>query len=395
MKLLLVSLFKRAVFALPLLAVAFAGQARATTYYLSITGSDSYSGSFASPWSSINRAMLTMTSNDDLQLRGGTYYYPTIQKISKGGTSARWMSIGSYNGERAVLDFSTQPRVLFSSTQYAGLGIEAQYLYLYNLTVQYSWAGHGISGNSSNVTVQGCEVYYCGGAGITFAHPNYNTTKDRLDNITIQSCKVSRCVQANNPGSPTYHSAWRTSNGGWPYALGVSTGNNAKILSCSSWENYGEGMTLLRCAGAGIDFSNNWAATNWGTNLYLDNVYGSQATYARVAYNLTNNSNGSAYANFKRNGNNAAGITVAQEDYGSRTTGSFWIQLNQNQVQNSGNGFVLAEYTSPVSYIQMYGNKALTSTYNGYLQNSGNTNITWSTNYVNSTATTGSQPYGK
>jgi hypothetical protein len=390
-------LLQQAATTLLLFLMALAGQAFATTYYLSPSnGSDgSGNGSFSAPWSSINKAMSVMTSNDDLQLRGGVYYYATIQRISRGGNSSHWVNIGSYNGERAVLDFTNQPRVKFSTTEYTAVAIESPNVYLYNITVQNAYSCNGITNKDSNVTIQGCEVYNCGGSGIIATHRNYSSANDRIDNILIQSCKVNNCVLYNSSNGNPKEAGWRTNNGGWPFALGIATATNARIKSCSSWGNYGEGIVLLRCAGSGLDVSNNWASTNWSVNIYLDNVYGSQATYARVAFNSTDNASGSQYNDLRRSGVYANGISVSQENYGWLNTGSFWIELNQNQASNSGNGYTLAEYTSPVSYIRMYGNKANSSSFTGYVSNTGNTNITWSTNYVNGVGTTGSKPSGK
>jgi hypothetical protein len=339
--------------------------------------------------------MTKMTASDDLEARGGTYYYNTIQKVSKGGSSAHWLEIRAYNGEYPVFDFTGQPLVLFSTTEYTAIGVEKTYVKLTKLQVQNAFSCNGISGRASHFYVTGCKVLACGGSGLTASHVNFATTNDRIDDIWFNGCYVTNCVRYNSStGNPKWPD-WRIQNGYWPFALGIATATNARITYCSSWENFGEGIVMLRCAGAGLEVANNWAATNWSVNIYIDNTYGTAASYVRVAFNIADCKSGTAYADLYRGGNPAIGLEVAQEWYGSLTTGSFWIELNQNTSSNCSNGFNLGEFTTPINYIGVYGNSANTSKYSGFSANASNANISWSTNYVNGVGTTGSMPGGK
>src|ERR1051325_7473065 len=56
------------------LALASSVGVRATTYYVSTSGSDGNNGtSLSTPWRTINKAAQTMVAGDTVYIRGGTY----------------------------------------------------------------------------------------------------------------------------------------------------------------------------------------------------------------------------------------------------------------------------------------------------------------------------------
>ena len=77
--------------------------ARANTYYASPSGSDTNSGTLASPWKTLTNSLTKISAGDTLNLRSGTYYEGSITTSIKGTASAP-IVIQSYPGERAVID---------------------------------------------------------------------------------------------------------------------------------------------------------------------------------------------------------------------------------------------------------------------------------------------------
>ena len=84
------------------------GNASATTYYVSPTGSDSSSGTSSSPFKTIQKAADIVNPGDTVIVRDGTYTDTDgddfIVKISRSGTSSAWVTFKSENKWGAVLD---------------------------------------------------------------------------------------------------------------------------------------------------------------------------------------------------------------------------------------------------------------------------------------------------
>jgi hypothetical protein len=379
---------------------AAANQVAAATYYLATNGNDSpNNGSLSSPWYSINRAMQTMKAGDVLQVRGGRYYYNTMQTINKGG-SATWTQVVNYAGEYPILDYRNVP-LPFNPALPAGINISVSNVYVAGLRLENGYAISGIKSTGSNITIYGCAVYWFGGSGIWCQSPTYQTSNALVSNITIQSCTVQACVQTNNPANAgwIYVSEWRqkTPPGGWPFALGISNASSASILGNTVWENYGEGIDMLRCSGNNLNIKNNTSKDNFSINIYLDNVQGSSSRYVDVNSNTTNNTNSTTgiYANLKRSGYNAKGIVVETENYETLRIPSAYIAIQNNTANNSAIGYGVGQYT-PASYavhdVAIYNNAANGTTFNAFYAYSPTYNVYWTTNYINGVAKTGANP---
>jgi hypothetical protein len=382
-----------------LLALAAAtSEVAAATYYLATNGNDTpNNGSIGSPWYSINRAMQTMKAGDALQVRGGRYYYNTMQTINKGG-SATWTQVVNYPGEYPVLDYRNVP-LPYNPALPTAINITVSNVYVAGLRLENGYAISGISSTGSNITINGCAVYWFGGSGIWCKSPTYSTSNALVSNITIQSCTVQACVQTNNPANAgwVYKPEWRQNNGGWPFALGISNASSASIIGCSSWENYGEGIDLLRCSGNNLNVKNNWAKDNFSINIYIDNVLGSSSRYVDVNSNTADNTNSTSgiYANLKRSGYNAKGIVIETENYNSLRIPSAYIAIQNNTVSNCAIGYGIGQYTPsayPVHDVAVYNNRANATTFNAYYGYWPTYNVYWTTNYVNGVAYTGVNP---
>ena len=92
--------------------------ARAATYYVAPTGSDTAAGTMAAPFASWARAQTAATAGDTVYFRDGTYRYTAATStctsstatvdavvLSKSGTSTARINYWAYPGEHPVFDF--------------------------------------------------------------------------------------------------------------------------------------------------------------------------------------------------------------------------------------------------------------------------------------------------
>ena len=84
-------------------AVAFA-----QPWYVSATGSDSNTGTIASPFKSIEKAVSVVKAGETIYVRGGIYNLTATITLGKSGTASAGITLTSYPGEKPVLDFSGQ-----------------------------------------------------------------------------------------------------------------------------------------------------------------------------------------------------------------------------------------------------------------------------------------------
>jgi hypothetical protein len=87
--------------------VGFAMPAFGATYYMATNGSDSASGSQASPWKTLDASAAKLSAGDTLILRGGTYYERGIE-IDIQGSASSPITIRAMAGESPVIDGGSQ-----------------------------------------------------------------------------------------------------------------------------------------------------------------------------------------------------------------------------------------------------------------------------------------------
>jgi hypothetical protein len=120
--------------------------ARATTYYVATTGSDSAAGTQAAPFASWAKAQMAVVPGDTVYFRGGRYAYTdatstctsgtaTVDAVdlTKSGTSGNPIRYWAYPGEKPVFDFSGITDTTRYSCRQVGVHVEADWLYLKGL----------------------------------------------------------------------------------------------------------------------------------------------------------------------------------------------------------------------------------------------------------------------
>ncbi|KAI3393829.1 hypothetical protein diail_3555 [Diaporthe ilicicola] len=84
--------------------VASLPAALAATIYVSTTGSDSGTGTLASPYASIQSAVDKAVAGDTISLRGGTYKPSKNISIKKSGTAGAYYTLTAYGDESVTID---------------------------------------------------------------------------------------------------------------------------------------------------------------------------------------------------------------------------------------------------------------------------------------------------
>jgi len=114
--------------------------ASATKYYLAPTtatpaGSDSNSGTIASPWFTLEKAWTaTLYPGDTIYLRGGTYSFEDNQILTgKSGDAVSYINVWAYPGETPII---TKAGTFTYATYYSGITISGSYLYLKGIEIK-------------------------------------------------------------------------------------------------------------------------------------------------------------------------------------------------------------------------------------------------------------------
>ncbi len=171
--------------------------ARAATYYVSPTGSDTAAGNMAAPFASWARAQTAAAAGDTVYFRGGTYKYTDATStcngstsasiaavaLSKSGTSGNPISYVAYPGENPVFDFSGITDTSKYNCRQIGVNVLADWLYLKGLelkgTLQLNDLNHEswcvyVNGGSNN-TFEMLNAHHNMGPGFFIVRGGNNT----------------------------------------------------------------------------------------------------------------------------------------------------------------------------------------------------------------------------
>ena len=121
----------------------------AADYYVSPTGSDSYSGTIGLPFKTIGKAVTVASAGDKIYLRGGQHDYSSRISISKSGSAGNPITLRSYQDEVPVLDFTAQSTG--SSSQ--GIALGGSYWVFYDFIIQNA-GDNGLYINGTHNTVE-------------------------------------------------------------------------------------------------------------------------------------------------------------------------------------------------------------------------------------------------
>jgi hypothetical protein len=190
----------------------FAASAASSTYYVSASsGSDTNSGTLASPWKTIQKAANSVSAGDTVIVRGGTYKEKVTMKTS--GTASSYITFENYTGETPIIDGAGQ--TVASDDSLNGLilinGISYVKVTGFSITDyvsknSYVPAGIRIIGASKGVQILNDKVYsikttYSGSNTDRNAHgiiAQGNDATSSLDGLVIDNCEVYGCLLGNS-----------------------------------------------------------------------------------------------------------------------------------------------------------------------------------------------------
>ncbi len=324
-----------------------------TTYFVSNSGNDSFSGSQNSPFATITHALSVMVSGDTVFLRGGTYpeALRTFQITIPSGTSyTNAITISGFQQELAsitgistgILDFSTgagksyiifrnltldcsfsnsqaealyagvtnhhirfdnidiksnfSTVILLTTSTGNGLNGEADTVEFLNCRI-HGWQRYGAYARGTNWLFDNCEVYDNGGYGIQV----YNSGHNDVSGNIIRNCNIHDCALSPGLGGD--------STGG----ILISSGSNNLaynniIYNLGSHSLYGIGFdyfnggggnaaynnTVFNIPGDGISIGTGGAGAIVQNNISFNNSgqnIVSIATSATIDHNFTANPN--------------------------------------------------------------------------------------------------------
>lgn len=186
-------------------------------YYVAATGSDSNSGTLASPFKSIAKAVSVVQAGGTIYVRGGTYSLTATITLGKSGTENARISLLAYPAEKPVLDFSAQ--ALGGSNR--GVVLTGSYWHIRGFDI--SGAGDNgmiISGGSNNIIEQ-CNFFRNRDSGLQIDNGASNNT-------------VINCDSYFNADPPDYGDA-----DGFAPKLTAGSGNH--FSGCRAWRNCDDG----------------------------------------------------------------------------------------------------------------------------------------------------------
>jgi hypothetical protein len=215
----------------------------AKTYIAAVNGTSAGTGTIVSPYD-IPTAISKALAGDTVYIRGGRYMMNTQISLSRGGTSAAYISIIAYPGdERPVLDFYNRG-YSGNSSALRGISVSKDYYYIYGLDITRA-GDNGMHISGSYNKVRNCNFYKnCDtGLQITGGSGSHNeiTDCDSYENFDYKS-------------NPTGGNA-----DGFACKLTVGAGN--KFIRCRSWNNSDDGYDNYETQND-VYFEDCWVITN-------------------------------------------------------------------------------------------------------------------------------------
>ncbi len=214
-----------------LLQFFLSNTAFSTNYYVSTSGNDANTGTLASPFATLTKALSkTLTGGDTIFIRSGTYSVSSTITISKSGNAAKHLVITAYKPDlidansRPIFDFSSMPVVS------GNIGIQLKavsYLDLFGLVIK----GAGDNGMLIYNVSHHDKIEFC------------SFTRNRDTGLQIRSgshhCLILNCDSYENADL----GAGTTTLGGNAdgFAPKLDVGDSVIFRGCRAWMNSDDG----------------------------------------------------------------------------------------------------------------------------------------------------------
>ena len=218
----------------------FISVSQAATYYVATDGNDTNSGTtLTTPFKTIAKAvgLSTLVAGDQIIVRGGTYLTTATITLSKVGTVSAPISLITYNGERALINFTG------IAAGKRGLSLTGSYWYIKGLDICKA-TDNGIYITGANNTVEFCSFFENGDSGMQLsggAHDNNILNSDSYWNADPTdygdadgfACKM-------DVGSNNYFfgcRSWLNVDDGWDGYLRGTDNVTTFLENCWTWRN--------------------------------------------------------------------------------------------------------------------------------------------------------------
>lgn len=258
---------KKLLFFLSFITLSFIANAR--IFYVSTTGNDSrtptQAQNIATPWLTLNHAAASgLVAGDTVLFRGGTYLSTAgnaaavhFQIESLTGTLANPIVFMAYPGEVPV--FSCENITPTENFPIAMWVYQCNYVKVYGFKVKMLReiaTGAGVSQGfqfafSDNCTLENCDIYNIGGAGLVLNNSDNNLIKN---------------VDSHNLGAALMTPAW--DYGDAFSSTGGDNSNNNTFDGCRAWMCGDDGWDFFEWAGSKVTIINCWSFWNsikpWG-----------------------------------------------------------------------------------------------------------------------------------
>lgn len=210
------------------------------TYYVSNDGNDTNTGnSLATPFKTLAKAcgLSNLTAGDQIIVRGGTYSVTSSIGLSKSGTASAPIRLITYNGERAIFNFTG------IAAGKRGFSLSGSYWYLNGLDICKA-TDNGMIVSGAYNTVEFCSFYDNGDSGMQLssgAHDNkvlncdsyWNADPTDYGDADGFACKM-------DVGSNNYFygcRAWLNVDDGWDGYLRGADNVSTVVENCWTWRN--------------------------------------------------------------------------------------------------------------------------------------------------------------
>jgi parallel beta-helix repeat protein len=298
--------------ALTLTLVLLSTTANAASLYVSLSGNNANTGTQAAPFRTLNWAGVKAKPGDVVYVRGGVYNESV--NIMAVGTAAAPILFRSFPGETAIFD---------------GTGLSGTVLFSLNQT-DYVEASNFEIRNASNIAVSGWMtkhttfrnnvVHHAVRNGIYFGYDSPGMSSD----VTIEGNQVYNCVLEN-----TAHAM----QGGWASTVSIHHTERARVAGNKIWNNDGEAVAVILSNNVTVTGNENF--DNYSQGVYLDN-----SRYNTVDGNLIYSTGNTRYF---RDGFPGMGIAIANEFYDYSNPSSDNTIIN-NIIINTRWGFLYGNF---------------------------------------------------
>jgi hypothetical protein len=176
------------------LSVLIVGNLEAATYYIDgSNGSDSNSGTIASPWKTISKANTTLRAGDTVLIKAGRYSPQQINP-SNSGSSGKYITYQNYNDDQVII----------SNRSYGYFLENVNYIQIDSIRFDDIGSYFGYLKNAEYCIIQNCEFYDSNSYGGTKV--GYSSNYNKFLNNTFEDAPINYAYEKTNCESLPYGS---------------------------------------------------------------------------------------------------------------------------------------------------------------------------------------------